>query len=161
MQAPSSGSSESSAQASAAAPATAASPAGALPAVDRGRVLAVCAQVSVLVAALGVGLRQLAPAISPAIKDGYGDAELKNNLSGANRKSLRHGIDSAFISDAAIVGLLIKKGVITNDEHLEALAEAADAEAERYRAEVARAYGTTADKIEASKQATARLVRRR
>lgn len=42
--------------------------------MDRGRVLAVCAQVSVLVAALGVGLRQLAPAISPAVKDGHGDA---------------------------------------------------------------------------------------
>lgn len=53
-----------------AAPTFSASPVGALPAVDRGRVLAVCAQVSVLVAALGLGLRQLAPAISPAVKDG-------------------------------------------------------------------------------------------
>ena len=53
----------------------AAQPAGqALPAVGRGRIFAVCAQVSVLVATLGFVLRQVAPAISPAVKDGQGEA---------------------------------------------------------------------------------------
>ena len=58
-----------------AAPAASAQPAGqALPAVSRGRIFAVCAQVSVLVATLGFVLRQVAPAISPAVKDGQGEA---------------------------------------------------------------------------------------
>lgn len=41
-----------------------------LPAVSRGRIFAVCAQVSLLVTALAFGLRQLAPAVSPAVGDG-------------------------------------------------------------------------------------------
>ncbi len=46
----------------------------ALPAVSRGRIFAVCAQVSVLVTALAFGVRQLAPAISPAVGDGQAEA---------------------------------------------------------------------------------------
>lgn len=45
-----------------------------LPAVGRGRIFAVCAQVSLLVAVAGAGLRQVAPAISPAVGDGQGEA---------------------------------------------------------------------------------------
>ena len=44
-----------------------------LPAVDRGRIFAVCAQVSLLVTALGFGLREVAPAISPAVADGQAE----------------------------------------------------------------------------------------
>ena len=44
-----------------------------LPAVSRERVLGVCAQVSGLVAVFGLGLRQLAPAISPAARDGHAE----------------------------------------------------------------------------------------
>jgi hypothetical protein len=44
-----------------------------LPSVDRGRIFAVCAQVSLLVTALGFGLRAVAPAISPAVADGQAE----------------------------------------------------------------------------------------
>ena len=54
-------------------PAAAAAQNGALPAVERGRVLAVCTQVSVVVAALGFGLRWAAPLVSPAVRDGYSE----------------------------------------------------------------------------------------
>lgn len=50
-------------------PASAAPP-GVLPEVGRGRIFAVCAQVSVLVSALAFGLRQVAPLVSPAVGDG-------------------------------------------------------------------------------------------
>lgn len=46
---------------------------GVLPSVSRGRIFAVCAQVSVLVTTLGFGLRQVAPAISPAVGGGQAD----------------------------------------------------------------------------------------
>jgi hypothetical protein len=51
-----------------------------LPAVSRDRVFAACAQVSLLVTAIALGLRQVAPAISPAARDGLGDtvADLLN-----------------------------------------------------------------------------------
>ena len=53
--------------------APAAAPA-ALPTVGRGRIFAVCAQVSVLVTALAFGLRQVAPLVSPAVRDGQAAA---------------------------------------------------------------------------------------
>lgn len=46
----------------------------ALPAVGRGRIFAVCLQVSILVTAAGFALRQVAPAISPAVRDGQAEA---------------------------------------------------------------------------------------
>lgn len=61
-------------QGGSAAAATEQSTGGGLPAVSRGRIFAVCAQVSVLVATAGFVLRQVAPAISPAVKDGQGEA---------------------------------------------------------------------------------------
>jgi hypothetical protein len=45
-----------------------------LPVVSKGQIIAVCTQVSVLVTVLAFGLRQVAPAIAPAVKDGQAAA---------------------------------------------------------------------------------------
>lgn len=47
-------------------------------------------------------------------------------------KHLRVGINSAFIDTGAIVLLLVKKGVITEEEHLEALIQLARNEVRLY-----------------------------
>ena len=47
-------------------------------------------------------------------------------------KQLRVGVNSALVNDAALTTLLIAKGVITQDEYVEAVAVAAEAEAARY-----------------------------
>lgn len=53
---------------------TAESGSGVLPVVSKGQIIAVCTQVSVLVTVLAFGLRQVAPAIAPAVKDGQAAA---------------------------------------------------------------------------------------
>jgi hypothetical protein len=50
----------------------------------------------------------------------------------ATPKHLRTGIDSAHVSDAAVVRLLIAKGIITEHEHLEALTVAMEEERKSY-----------------------------
>jgi uncharacterized coiled-coil protein SlyX len=50
----------------------------------------------------------------------------------ATPKHLRVGIDSAHVSDGALVRLLISKGVITEREHLEALVAQAEEERGSY-----------------------------
>lgn len=47
-------------------------------------------------------------------------------------KSLRVGVNSCLVDFTALAQLLIKKGIIHEDEYLESLAEAAEAEVKRY-----------------------------
>lgn len=47
-------------------------------------------------------------------------------------KQLRVGVNSALVNDAALATLLIAKGIITRDEYVEAVADAAEAEQARY-----------------------------
>lgn len=51
---------------------------------------------------------------------------------GQHIKHLRTGIDSAMVNDAALVELLIKKGVITREEYFVSLVEQAEQEKKRY-----------------------------
>lgn len=51
-------------------------------------------------------------------------------------KHLRVGINSAMVSDSALVRLLISKGIITIEEYKKALTEEANAEVDRYEAEI-------------------------
>ncbi len=53
---------------------------------------------------------------------------------GATPKHLRVGINAAMVDSAAIAGLLIHKGIITESEYYEALAKAAEQELARYHA---------------------------
>jgi hypothetical protein len=52
--------------------------------------------------------------------------------SGTSPKHLRVGINSAMVDTGALATLLVKKGVITEEEHLEALAESAEREKASY-----------------------------
>jgi hypothetical protein len=47
-------------------------------------------------------------------------------------KHLRVGLNSAMVTDQAVAELLIAKGIITNDEYLEAVASCMEREAQRY-----------------------------
>jgi hypothetical protein len=56
-------------------------------------------------------------------------------------KHLRVGINAAHVDHSALVGLLIKKGIITQEEYLDALVEAMEAEVKRYEEKLSRDYG--------------------
>lgn len=58
--------------------------------------------------------------------------EMAPDEAGASPKHLRVGIDSAMVSDAALVRLLVKKGLITHEEYMEELTLEANRELERY-----------------------------
>jgi len=61
----------------------------------------------------------------------------------AEPKHLRVGVDSAMVNDAALVRLLIKKGVITEREYFELLVEAAEEERASYERELTEKLGKT------------------
>lgn len=48
-------------------------------------------------------------------------------------KHLRVGVNSAMVDHAALVQLLIAKGILTEDEYHKAIADGMEAEVERYR----------------------------
>lgn len=56
-------------------------------------------------------------------------------------KHLRVGINSAMVNDAALVSLLVAKGIITMDEYAQAVTEEMNREAERYEQRVREATG--------------------
>lgn len=51
----------------------------------------------------------------------------------ANPKHLRVGVNVALCDHAALVALLVDKGIITREEYCEALAETMEAEVGRYK----------------------------
>ena len=57
-------------------------------------------------------------------------------------KHLRTGVNAAMVGEAALTSLLIKKGVFTKTEHLEELAEFAEAEKVSYEEKLSKALGT-------------------
>lgn len=59
----------------------------------------------------------------------------------AEPKDLRLGIDSAQVSQAAIVELLVRKGIITYDEWYSTLADAMEKEKAEYTQEVGKKVG--------------------
>jgi hypothetical protein len=63
-------------------------------------------------------------------------ADMESDPSGsrgaATPKQLRVGVNSALVNDAALATLLIAKGIITQAEYMDALADAAEAEQARY-----------------------------
>jgi hypothetical protein len=56
-------------------------------------------------------------------------------------KHLRVGINSAHISHAALVRVLVARGLISNDEYVEALIQQTQEEADSYEERLARHYG--------------------
>jgi hypothetical protein len=69
------------------------------------------------------------------------DHELGSN--DGTPKHLRVGIASAMVNDAALVRLLVKKGLFTHEEYLEELRLEACREVDRYEARIAQATGRT------------------
>lgn len=55
--------------------------------------------------------------------------------------NLRVGVNSALVDSGALAGLLIQKGLITEEEYRTALAESAEAEVERYRQRALEMFG--------------------
>ena len=56
-------------------------------------------------------------------------------------KHLRTGINSAMSDHGALVKLLIRKGLITEQEYLDAIADAMEEERDRYEQHLEQAYG--------------------
>lgn len=57
-------------------------------------------------------------------------------------KHLRVGVNSALVSVGALAALLVRKGVITEVEYFEAMADGMEAEAKRYADELSERFGT-------------------
>lgn len=68
-------------------------------------------------------------------------AEEGTNAKATSPKHLRVGINSAMVNDAALVRLLVKKGVITWEEHAEELRLEANRELDRYEDKLSAHYG--------------------
>ena len=62
-------------------------------------------------------------------------------------KHLRVGVNSALVDSGALAQLLIRKGVITEEEYLIAIVEAMEAEADKYEKRVQNAVGPHGRKI--------------
>ena len=60
----------------------------------------------------------------------------------ANAKHVRNGLDSAMVQHSAAVQLLIKKGIITEEEYLVEMAEAFETEKARYEKELSKLHNT-------------------
>lgn len=62
-------------------------------------------------------------------------------------KHLRVGVNMSKVDHAALVNLLIAKGIFTREEYFEELVKMAENEVDMYRAEIARQHGVDPDKI--------------
>lgn len=70
-----------------------------------------------------------------AIEEGRGSENV------VRAKHLRVGINVALRDHASLVGLLIKKGVITNSEYLQAIADGMEQEAREYEERLSKELG--------------------
>lgn len=68
--------------------------------------------------------------------------EIQKDPHSIEPKHLRVGINSALCDSAAIAHLLIKKGVFTEEEYIEAVTEEANKEVERYEDMLSKMFGT-------------------
>lgn len=69
--------------------------------------------------------------------------ELERDPSSASPKHLRVGINSALVNDAAMVHLLVAKGIITEAEYMAEVTAEMNREVERYEARILARYGAT------------------
>lgn len=66
---------------------------------------------------------------------------LGENGAGADPKHLRTGLNMVMSDHAALARLLMKKGIITNDEYMQAITEGTEEEAERMAADTRKKCG--------------------
>ena len=69
--------------------------------------------------------------------------EMGINPAPTEPKHLRVGVNSALVDSSALAELLISKGVITEDEYLEAIAAAMEREARTYEQRLSDHFGKT------------------
>lgn len=67
--------------------------------------------------------------------------DIEDDPSSAEPKHLRVGFNSAFVNEAAIVRLLIDKGLCTEVEYWEHLVAEAEAERTRYETKISKRFG--------------------
>lgn len=68
-------------------------------------------------------------------------AQMEVDGSPTTPKHLRVGVNSALIASSALAELLVQKGIITEDEYFEVLAEGAEAEKALYEKWLSEHYG--------------------
>ena len=69
--------------------------------------------------------------------------EMNYDSKSTQPKHLRAGVNSALVDSSALAELLITKGIITEDEYLDAIAAGMEREAESYRARLQDRLGTS------------------
>jgi SOS response regulatory protein OraA/RecX len=67
--------------------------------------------------------------------------EMNYNPKPTEPKHLRTGLNMAMVEHAALARLLIAKGVITEEEYMQALAEGAEAEKQQYEDRLRARFG--------------------
>ena len=67
--------------------------------------------------------------------------ELERDPSSGTPKHLRVGVNSALVNDAALVRLLVAKGIITDAEYAQAVTDEMNREVERYQDRIRQNYG--------------------
>ena len=68
-------------------------------------------------------------------------AEHESGSTDGTPKHLRCGVNSALVNDAALVRLLVSKGIITEEEYVEAVADEMEREVARYEERLTRRFG--------------------
>lgn len=84
--------------------------------------------------------RQRYTAAAHAMQTGVA-MEMNHDPASTEPKHLRVGMNSAHVTNSAIAGLLIEKGVFTLDEYEAAVASAMETEAEAYRQRIQDHFG--------------------
>lgn len=72
---------------------------------------------------------------------------VRNDKSDQEPKHLRTGINVAMCDHAALVQLMLDKGIITQAEYLDALNDSLQKEVDKYRASIAAEHGVPVEKI--------------
>ncbi len=67
--------------------------------------------------------------------------KMERGSSETSPKHLRVGVNAAMSDHTALAQLLMKKGVISEDEYLDALIEAMEREVQMYQTELSKLYG--------------------
>lgn len=71
--------------------------------------------------------------------------KMERNPAETSAKHLRVGVNAAMSDQGALVGLLLKKGIITEDEYLDAIIESMEREVQMYQDELNKLYGAGSD----------------
>lgn len=89
--------------------------------------------------------KQLYASLCHAMQTGVA---FRDNKSDQKPKHLRVGVNSAMVETGVLAKILIDKGIVTEEEHLDALIEGMRKEVDAYRQYIADEKGVSVDKIQ-------------